>query len=63
MNNNLQKKENQTLQINSLLILALIGIVSMISACTIVNRYQAPDAPKTQLQTGKYKPENLIQIM
>ena len=51
MNNNLQKKENQTLQINSLLILALIGIVSMISACTIVNRYQAPDAPKTQLQT------------
>ncbi len=51
MNNNLQKKENQTLQINSLLILALIGIVSMISACTIVNTYQAPDAPKTQLQT------------
>ena len=51
MNNNLQKKENPTLQINSLLILALIGIVSMISACTIVNTYQAPDAPKTQLQT------------
>ena len=51
MNNNLQKKENQTFQINSLLILALIGIVSMISACTIVNTYQAPDAPKTQLQT------------
>lgn len=51
MNNNLQKKENQTLQINSLLILALLGIVSMISACTIVNTYQAPDAPKTQLQT------------
>ncbi len=57
MNNNLQKKENQTVQNNSILILALIGIVSMISACTIVNTFQPPDAPKT------YKPENLIQIM
>jgi len=51
MNNNLQKKENQTVQNNSILILALIGIVSMISACTIVNTFQPPDAPKTQLQT------------
>jgi hypothetical protein len=51
MNNNLQKKENQTVQNNSLLFLALIGIVSMISACTIVNTFQPPDAPKTQLQT------------
>jgi hypothetical protein len=51
MNNNLQKKENQTVQNNSLFILALIGIVSMISACTIVNTFQPPDAPKTQLQT------------
>jgi len=51
MNNNLQQKENQTVQNNSLLILALIGIVSMISACTIVNTFQPPDAPKTQLQT------------
>ena len=51
MNNNLHKKVKHILQNNSLLILALIGIVSMISACTIVNTYQAPDAPKTQLQT------------
>ncbi len=51
MNNNLHKKVKNILQNNSLLILALIGIVSMISACTIVNTYQAPDAPKTQLQT------------
>ncbi len=51
MNNNLQQKENQTVQNNSFLILALIGIVSMISACTIVNTFQPPDAPKTQLQT------------
>ncbi len=51
MNNNLHKKVKHIVQNNSLLILALIGIVSMISACTIVNTYQAPDAPKTQLQT------------
>ena len=51
MNNNLHKKVKHIVQCNSLLILALIGIVSMISACTIVNTYQAPDAPKTQLQT------------
>ena len=51
MNNNLHKKVKHIVQSNSLLILALIGIVSMISACTIVNTYQAPDAPKTQLQT------------
>ena len=51
MNNNLHKKVKHIVQSNSLLILALIGIVSMISACPIVNTYQAPDAPKTQLQT------------
>lgn len=51
MNNNLHKKVKNIVQNNSLLILALIGIVSMIPACTIVNTYQAPDAPKTQLQT------------
>ena len=51
MNNNLHKKAKHIVQNNSFLILALIGIVSMISACTIVNTYQAPDAPKTQLQT------------
>ena len=51
MNNNLHKKAKHIVQNNSFLILALIGIVSMISACTIVHTYQAPDAPKTQLQT------------
>lgn len=51
MNNNFHKKEKQSVHYNSIFILALIGIVSMISACTVVNRYQAPDPPKTQLQT------------
>lgn len=51
MNNNLLKKAKHIVQNNSFLILALIGIVSMISSCTIVTTSQAPDAPKTQLQT------------
>lgn len=51
MNNNLHKKEKQSVHYNSIFILALIGIVCLISACTVVNRYQAPDPPKTQLQT------------